>query len=336
MKIAVIGAGSWGTTISALLAENGHDVKLWAREKEVVDSINSARINPYFVQDLLIPSKVIAQNDLAQVLDKVDIAVLAIPSTFLKLTLAPFKDELKKCRAIVNVAKGFEPTTGKRLSSVICELIEVTPESSDDIVACVSGPNIAAEVARKKIGATVVACPNETIAKELQRCFSNDYFRVYRQKDRTGAELGGTLKNIFAIGSGILTGLELGDNAKATYLTRSLHELVRLGTVLGGEKQTFYGLAGLGDLVVTTSSPLSRNFKLGMAIAAGATLNEYLASTKMVVEGVEATKHAYEWSKKLGVELPITEELFGVLFEGSSPREGVKNLMKRGLKDEID
>jgi glycerol-3-phosphate dehydrogenase (NAD(P)+) len=199
-----------------------------------------------------------------------------------------------------------------------------------------SGPNLAHEVANQKPGASVVACPNEELAEIFQQSFSNPFFRVYRQTDRTGVELGGTLKNIFAIGAGIVDGLKLGDNAKAAFLTRSLHELVRLGTALGGETQTFYGLAGLGDLIATTSSPLSRNHKLGEAIANGKTLEEITGSSKMVVEGVETAKIASDWGKKLTLTLPITEELCRVLFENSSPESGIQNLMTRALKSETD
>jgi glycerol-3-phosphate dehydrogenase (NAD(P)+) len=197
-----------------------------------------------------------------------------------------------------------------------------------------SGPNLADEVAAKKLGASVVACHDQELAKTFQECFSNNYFRVYRQDDRTGVELGGTLKNIYAIGAGIVEGLDLGDNARAGYLTRSLHELVRLGTALGGKAQTFYGLAGLGDLIATTSSPLSRNHKLGQAIARGQTLKDIISSSKMVVEGVETAKIAAAWGKKLTLPLPITEELCRVLFDNSSPQIAAKNLMSRSLKSE--
>ncbi|MEW6713034.1 MAG: NAD(P)H-dependent glycerol-3-phosphate dehydrogenase, partial [Candidatus Riflebacteria bacterium] len=244
--------------------------------------------------------------------------------------------KLSSLRGILNVAKGFERGTGKRLSQLICDIIGSEPESVDDVVASLSGPNLADEVAMKKLGASVVACHNDELAQLFQESFSNQYFRVYRQSDRTGVELGGTLKNVFAIGAGIVDGLDLGDNAKAAYLTRSLHELVRLGTALGGEAKTFYGLTGLGDLMATTSSPLSRNHKLGQQIAHGKTLEEIMGSSKMVVEGVETAKIAGEWGKKLTLPLPITEELCRVLFEQCPPEIAARNLMSRSLKAETD
>ncbi|MGM0600472.1 MAG: NAD(P)H-dependent glycerol-3-phosphate dehydrogenase [Candidatus Rifleibacteriota bacterium] len=334
MKFTVIGAGSWGTTLADLLCENGHSVKIWAREPEVAQSINDKKRNPYFVTSLELSEQLIAYKDIDAALDGSDFALTAIPSGYLRTTIQSHSDKLKKMKGIINVAKGFEQKTGKRLSQVICEVIGVEPDTSSDIVACLSGPNLAHEVGQRKPGASVVATVNSDLGKLFQQAFSNHYFRVYRQNDRTGVELGGTLKNIFAIGAGIVEGMNLGDNAKAAFLTRSLHELVRLGTILGGETQTFYGLAGLGDLMATTSSPLSRNHKLGQAIASGKTFKEINKSTKMVTEGVETARTAAAWGKKLTLELPITEELCRVLFEECPPEVAAENLMSRSLKAE--
>jgi glycerol-3-phosphate dehydrogenase (NAD(P)+) len=336
MNFSVIGAGSWGTTLANLLCLNGHKVVLWAREPEVCKGINENRANPFFVNHLKLCDTLKAENSLENTLKFGDFLVTAIPSGFLNATLQPHRQLLTRYKGIINVAKGFQRSTGNRLSQVLCELLGVEPESKSDNIAALSGPNLAHEVANQKPGASVVACPNEELAEIFQQSFSNPFFRVYRQTDRTGVELGGTLKNIFAIGAGIVDGLKLGDNAKAAFLTRSLHELVRLGTALGGETQTFYGLAGLGDLIATTSSPLSRNHKLGEAIANGKTLEEITGSSKMVVEGVETAKIASDWGKKLTLTLPITEELCRVLFENSSPESGIQNLMTRALKSETD
>lgn len=334
MKFAVIGAGSWGTTLANLLCENGHEVTIWAREPEVVEGINSSSRNPFFVNHLCLHKNLQCTGDIPDALSGAQIALLSIPSGFIRPTLEPHRAVLQKLRGIVNVAKGFERGSGRRVSQVICDLLNIEPESSEDKVACLSGPNLADEVAQRKIGASVIASPDEDLSATLQQSFSNSYFRVYRHDDRTGVELGGTLKNIFAIGAGIVDGLELGDNAKAAYLTRSLHELVRLGSALGGQPNTFYGLTGLGDLMATTSSPLSRNHKLGQAIARGTTLKEFTASTKMVVEGVETAKIASEWGKKLTLQLPITEELCRVLFAECPPDIAAANLMGRSLKAE--
>lgn len=336
MKFAVIGAGSWGTTLANLLCENGHGVKIWAREPEVIAGINQLQRNPFFVNHLQLHQNLSCTGNVAEALDNSDLALISIPSGFIRDVLEPYKDQLKSLNGIVNVAKGFERGSGRRISQVICELLNIVPESAQDRVACLSGPNLADEVAQKKLGASVIAAPCADLSEQLQKCFSNSYFRVYRHADRTGVELGGTLKNIFAIGAGIVDGLELGDNAKAAYLTRSLHELVRLGTALGGEPQTFYGLTGLGDLMATTSSPLSRNHRLGQAIAKGISLQKFTESTKMIVEGVEAAKIASEWGKKLTLQLPITEELCRVLFESCPPDIAAANLMGRSLKAETE
>ncbi|HAE37107.1 MAG TPA: glycerol-3-phosphate dehydrogenase [Candidatus Riflebacteria bacterium] len=336
MKFAVIGAGSWGTTLASLLSENGHQVKLWAREPEVVTGINTEHRNPFFVSHLLLHDNLVCTGNLNEAIAEAEIALLSIPSGFIRSVIEPYKDTLKSLAGIVNVAKGFERGSGRRVSQVICDVLGIEADSDNDRVACLSGPNLADEVAQKKLGASVIAAPCQELSQQLQESFSNNYFRIYRHSDRTGVELGGTLKNIFAIGAGIVDGLGLGDNAKAAYLTRSLHELVRLGTALGGDTQTFYGLAGLGDLMATTSSPLSRNHRLGMALAKGQSLKNFTESTKMVVEGVEAAKIASEWGKKLTLQLPITEELCRVLFEGCPPGIAAANLMGRSLKAETD
>lgn len=336
MNFAVIGAGSWGTTLANLLSNNGHKVILWAREPEVVEGINKDRHNPYFVSHLEINKTLVCTNDMDEAIDKSEIALISIPSGFIKATLEPHKEHLKKLRGIANVAKGFERGTGRRISQMLCEILGIEPESKDDHIACLSGPNIADEVARKKLGACVIASPDLELATILQHSLSTPYFRVYSQNDRTGVELGGTLKNIYAIGAGIVDGLELGDNCKAAYLTRSLHELVKLGTALGGQAKTFYGLTGLGDLMTTSNSVLSRNHRLGVAMAKGVSLKEFTESMKMVVEGVETAKIANEWGKKLNLQLPITEELCRILFENQPASSATQNLMSRALKAETD
>ena len=336
MKFAVIGAGSRGTTLANLLCDNGYQVKLWAREPEVVSTINSEHHNPFFMSHLQLHESLICTDNINEALADAQITLLSIPSGFIREVINPCKDALKRMDGIVNVAKGFERNSGRRVSQVICDILGIESDSANDNIACLSGPNLADEVARKKLGASVIASPCQSLSRTLQECISNNYFRIYRHSDRTGVELGGTLKNIFAIGAGIVDGLELGDNAKAAFLTRCLHELVRLGTALGGDVQTFYGLAGLGDLMATASSPLSRNHRLGMALAKGQSLKKFTESTKMVVEGVEAAKIASEWGKKLTLELPITEELCRVLFEECPPGIAAANLMGRSLKAETD
>jgi glycerol-3-phosphate dehydrogenase (NAD(P)+) len=336
MKFVVIGAGSWGTTLANILANNGNEVILWAREPEVVAGINKDKKNPFFVSHLTINENLVCTGNLSEAIEASEYGLLSIPSGFIGSVLEPEKAQLKKLKGLLNVAKGFEKGSGRRISEIICDILGVKQGSSDDLIACLSGPNIADEVAKQKIGASVIAAPNEKLSEIYQKCLSTDYFRIYSQTDRTGVELGGTLKNIFAIGAGIVDGLKLGDNAKAAYLTRSLHELVKLGTALGGSVSTFYGLAGLGDLVTTANSPLSRNHRLGEAIANGIKVRDFIQSTKMVVEGVEATRIAYEWGKKLNIQLPITEELNSILFGDNSPQIAASNLMRRSLKAETE
>lgn len=336
MNFAVIGAGSWGTALANLLGENGHKVLLWAREPEVVEGVNRNRHNPFFTSELELNKNITATGDLKEAVNSSELALLSIPSSFIGSTIQPAKEELTKLKGIINVAKGFEKGTGKRISELICDVLQITPGSADDKIACLSGPNIASEVALKKIGASVIASPDEEVSKIFQECLSTEYFRLYSQTDRTGVELGGTLKNIYAIGAGIVDGLCLGDNAKAAYLTRSLHEMTKLGTALGGKMQTFYGLAGLGDLITTSNSPMSRNHRLGEAIAKGISPKAFQESTKMVVEGVEAARIAREWGRKLNIQLPITEEICNILFESSSAKVAAANLMKRSLKSELD
>jgi glycerol-3-phosphate dehydrogenase (NAD(P)+) len=334
VNIAVIGAGSWGTTLASLLAGNGHAVRLWAREPEVAEEITRSRRNPYFLTDVLIHPKIKATVDPAVALDAAEIVVLAVPSRYVRSQVRAIKPWLRGSELLVNVAKGLEMESGWCLSQVILEELGIIPESEQDVVAVLSGPNLAQEVALGKPGASVVALPSPERGRLLQGAFSGPTFRVYRHTDRRGVELGGTLKNVFAIGAGLVEGLQLGDNAKAAYLTRSLHELVRLGVALGGNQATFYGLSGLGDLMATAFSPLSRNHRLGLAIAKRDRAQFEDRTSRMVVEGVETAGLARNWGQKLTISLPITEEICRVLFSDLSPEEAVANLMGRSLKDE--
>ncbi|HOY67266.1 MAG TPA: NAD(P)H-dependent glycerol-3-phosphate dehydrogenase [Candidatus Ozemobacteraceae bacterium] len=334
MNIGVIGAGSWGTVLATLLSKKGNEVTLWAREPEVVAGIRNRRRNPFFMNTLELPPELGVTDDADEVASRAEALLFAIPSMHLRGMAHRLGRHLARMKGIINAAKGFEPATGKRLSEILVEEAGVAPGSADDHVAIISGPNLAGELAEGKIGATVAACPDTGWAQTVQELLSTEQFRVYRHTDRAGVELGGTLKNVFAIGAGIVDGLGLGDNAKAAYLTRALHELVRLGTRLGGRPTTFYGLSGLGDLMATCSSPLSRNHQLGQALARGQTLAEISGSSRMVIEGVETARMAAEWGKKLTIPLPITEEICRVLFDGLPPREAARNLMTRSLKDE--
>ncbi|RCK81816.1 MAG: Glycerol-3-phosphate dehydrogenase [NAD(P)+] [Candidatus Ozemobacter sibiricus] len=334
LRVAVIGAGSWGTTLADLLARKGHRVTLWAREPEVAEGIRTTGRNPFFLPDHDLCRTLHVVTELEAALEEADLGLLAIPSSHLRAVIHPVRQRLSALPLLVNAAKGLETGTGARLSQVILEELGVQEGSSADRLAVLSGPNLAGEIAGGKISACVVASPHPSIGMRLQEVFSTPTFRAYRHTDRCGVELGGTLKNIFAIGAGIVDGLGLGDNAKAAYLTRSLHEMVRLGTRLGGRISTFYGLSGLGDLMATAASPLSRNHQLGQALARGEADAHRLLHGRMVIEGVATTRMALEWGKKLTIPLPITEEISRVLFDRLSPREAARNLMTRSLKDE--
>ncbi|MBF0501418.1 MAG: NAD(P)-dependent glycerol-3-phosphate dehydrogenase [Candidatus Riflebacteria bacterium] len=334
MRLSVIGAGSWGTTLAHLFCSNGHSVHLWAREPEVAEGIRERHRNPFFVSGLELSPDIFVTCDLDECLKKTDGVVFAVPSNHLRRMACELASRVSSGTGILNAAKGLEPESGKRLSEVLLEVFGVAANSAADRIAVLSGPNLATEIASGKIGATVVASPNEDWNQTLQEALASRTFRVYRHSDRIGVELGGTLKNVFAIGAGIVDGLNLGDNAKAAYLTRCLHEMVRLGARLGGKPATFYGLSGLGDLMATAMSPLSRNHQMGLALARNRREEFQNESARMVVEGVETARMAREWGKKLTIPLPITEEIYSVLFENKSPREAAKDLMTRSLKDE--
>jgi len=331
---AVIGAGSWGTTLAHLIHRNVRQVRVWAFEPEVIEGFRQSRRNLFFATELLFEPHVTVLNDLRAVCEEAEAIVFAVPSKHLRTLARAAAPFISETACILNAAKGLEPGSGKRLSQVLAEELRPTASPDTDRIAVLSGPNLAHEVAAGKVGASVIASPDESVSTPLQHAVSAKSFRVYRHTDRTGVELGGTLKNIFAIGAGIVEALELGDNARAAYLTRALHELVRLGVRMGGRQSTFYGLAGLGDLMATATSPLSRNHQFGKALALGTTEAFQAGHQRMVVEGVETARMAREWSKKLTIPMPITEEICRVLFEGKPPREAARDLMSRSLKDE--
>lgn len=333
MKFGVIGAGSWGTTLADLLCRNGHRVILWAREPEVIAGIRESRRNPFFAAELDISPDLLVTPYLPEAVSGMEAILLAVPSPHVRAISGQINPHLSLDARIINVAKGLEPVTGKCLSEVLLEsLFDGNPDANARITV-LSGPNLATEVAARKTGATVIASLDEGWGKRLQTAFSTRTFRVYRHTDRLGVELGGTLKNVFAIGAGIVDGLGLGDNSKAAYLTRAIHEMVRLGVRLGGRPATFYGLSGLGDLMATSASPLSRNHRYGQALAQN-TLEKIFSQSRMVVEGVETARMARDWGKKLSIPLPITEEICRVLFEDKPPGEAARDLMTRSLKDE--
>lgn len=332
MRLAVIGAGGWGTALAKVLVDNEHEVLLWAREPEVALEINQHHLNSRFLSEVGLPEKLQATEDLQQAVDHCEALVMAVPSQWTRVMARQVAPLISRNTIVINVSKGLEITTQKRLTEV---LEEELPIANERIVA-LSGPNHAEEVARGVPSATVVASPDQTIAETVQDIFMNSSFRVYTNADRTGVELGGALKNIIALAGGITDGLGFGDNTKAALITRGIAEMARLGVAMGALSQTFAGLSGLGDLFVTASSRHSRNSWAGREIGSGRSPEEVFNSTPMVVEGAPTSKAAYLLSKQLQVEMPITTKVYEVLYEGASPIKGVKELMERGRTHESE
>ncbi|MCQ1528102.1 NAD(P)H-dependent glycerol-3-phosphate dehydrogenase [Lutispora saccharofermentans] len=330
IKVSVIGSGSWGTANAISLASKGLNVKLWVRNKELLETINEKRENTTYLPDVMLPDKIHISNDLEYCCRESDIIVLGTPSHAVRETVHNIRSYLNKEQVIVNLAKGIENDTLCRMSEVIEEYLPDNP------IAVLSGPNHAEEVARNIPSATVVSSKYKRVAEFIQDTFMTPRFRVYTNPDIVGVELGGALKNVIALGAGISDGLGFGDNTKTALMTRGIVEIARLGVAMGARQNTFNGLSGVGDLIVTCTSMHSRNRRAGIAIGQGKTLEEVLSSTKMVVEGVRTTKSAYQLSKKIGIEMPITEEIYGVLFDDYEVRNSVINLMTRNKTHEME
>ena len=317
MKIGVIGAGSWGTALAILLGQKGLPVSLWVRRTVLLKKIAETRINSDYLPDIFIPENIELTNDLEEAVRQKNLIILSVPSHALAALIREIKNFLGKHTIIVNTAKGLAEGHCIRLSQVITEL---APRQ----VAVLSGPNHAEEVSRLLPTASVVASTEQTVAEKVQDVFMTPNFRVYTNPDIIGVELGGALKNIIAIGAGVCDGLNYGDNTKAALLTRGLVEITRLGLALGAQKGTFSGLTGIGDLFVTCTSPHSRNRYVGMMLGKNHSLKEITSAMKMVAEGIRTTRIAYELSRNYGVEMPITKEIYALLFLGKNPREAVK------------
>lgn len=330
-KVAVIGAGSWGTALSMVLADNGHQVALYCRREEQADEINRQRSNTKYLPHVRLPEKICATTSLPEAVHQAEYIVITLPTSAIRETARELAACLGLPPLIIHSAKGLEPDTHKRISEMIRE--EIPPFKRKGILV-LSGPSHAEEVSMRSPTTVAVAGEDGEQAKEVQDLFFTPYFRVYTNGDMLGVELGGALKNIIALGAGISDGLGYGDNAKAALMTRGLAEITRLGVVMGAHPYTFAGLTGLGDLIVTCTSRHSRNWRCGYALGQGQALNEVLAKMGMVVEGVHTTKAAYQMAQKLGVEMPITQELYLVLFEGKAPQEAVRDLMLREKRAE--
>ncbi len=329
-NITILGAGSWGMAIAHLLSLNGHKVTLWEFDKNEYEKLLKFRTIPKKLENFKLPDDVIISNELAGAINDSSIIVSALPSQILRSVLKQIKT-VSEDVGIVNLAKGVETDTLKRMSEIINEEISM-PQAK---VVTLSGPSHAEEVVRG-LPTTVVAAGNsKEFVLLIQEIFSNKVFRVYGSDDLIGVELGGALKNIIAIGSGIADGLKMGDNARGALITRGLAEISRLGVAMGGKTSTFAGLSGIGDLITTCSSQHSRNRFVGEKLGRGIKLGEILESMSMVAEGVETTRSGYALSKKYDVEMPITNEVYKVLFEDKSPLPAVQELMSRKLKSEV-
>ena len=327
-SIGVIGAGSWGTALAVLLCGNGHEITLWSIIEDEVHTLQTKRENPDKLPGVKLPEKIEVTSDLEKAASGKQVLVLAVPSPYVRSTAHTMKPYVAEGQIIVNVAKGIEENSLKTLSQVIEEEI---PQA---LVAVMSGPSHAEEVGRGIPTTIVVGAHDRKTAEYLQGIFMNEVFRVYTSPDVLGIELGAALKNVVALAAGIADGLGYGDNTKAALITRGIAEIARLGTAMGGKVETFSGLSGIGDLIVTCASMHSRNRRAGILIGKGYSYEEAMKEVKMVVEGVYSAKAAVRLAEKCGVQLPIIEQVNAVLFEGKRADEAVKDLMLRDKKIE--
>ncbi|MER7397774.1 NAD(P)H-dependent glycerol-3-phosphate dehydrogenase [Streptomyces sp. NPDC000151] len=329
-RCAVYGTGSWGTAFAMVLADAGCEVTLWGRRAELAEAINTGRTNPDYLPGVELPQTVRATTDPAEAAAGAEFAILAVPSQTLRANLADWAPLLPSDTVLVSLMKGIELGTAKRMSEVIEEVAKVPAER----VAVLSGPNLAKEIASRQPAAAVVACTDEAVATRLQAACHTPYFRPYTTTDVVGAELGGAVKNVIGLAVGIAGGMGLGDNAKASLITRGLAETMRLGLALGADPATFAGLAGMGDLVATCSSPLSRNNTFGQNLGRGMSLEETIAVTKQTAEGVKSCESVLDLARRHGVEMPITETVVSIVHDAKPPLVALKELMSRSAKPE--
>ena len=329
-QIAVIGAGSWGTALSLLLSNNGHQVTVWSIMEDEIKMLQECHEHKDKLPGIKLPESIVFTTDLKEAIQGKDLLVLAVPSPFTRSTSKSMKPYVAEGQIIVNVAKGIEENTMMTLTDIIKEEI---PQA---VVAVLSGPSHAEEVGRGLPTTCVVGAEEESVAKDIQAIFMNPVFRVYTSDDVLGIELGGALKNVIALAAGVADGLGYGDNIKAALITRGINEISRLGVAMGGRKETFGGLTGIGDLIVTCASMHSRNRRAGILIGKGYTMEEAMAEVKMVVEGVYSAKAALQLAEKYHIEMPIIEQVYAVLFEGASAKDAVDILMNREGKSELE
>jgi len=330
MRVAVIGAGSWGTTVAALSGTHA-TVKLWARKPETAEAINEAGSNPIYLPDLRLPPSVVATADLEEALDRAEVVVMAVPSHGFRAVVREAVSFVPSGVPIVSLTKGIEQDSRRRMTEIVLEELDHAPQR----VGVLTGPNLAREIAAGQPAATVIAMQDEWEATRLQKLFMGPTFRVYTNPDVVGCEAAGALKNVMAIAAGMSHGLGYGDNSNATLITRALAELTRLGVSMGGKPLTFAGLAGMGDLVATCTSDQSRNRRVGVALGRGDTLDDIVSEMRMVAEGVKTTAAVLELASEHEIEMPIAATVGIVLYEGVHPADMVERLMGRTAKAEL-
>ncbi|HEY3416964.1 MAG TPA: NAD(P)H-dependent glycerol-3-phosphate dehydrogenase [Armatimonadota bacterium] len=330
MQVTVIGAGAWGTTLAALLAGKDLPVRLWVREPELADAIARTHVNSVFLKDVPLPKTLRATSDLAEAVADAEMLVMAVPSRWTRLSARELAAVLpSSAPPLLTVTKGLEIATGKRMSEIVAEEAPALPA-----IAALSGPNLAPEIAHGFPAATVIAGADSDFVHRAQDLFMTPLFRPYTSRDIVGVEICGAVKNVIAIAAGICEGLGYGDNARAALLTRAMTEIGRLVRCLGGQSETVAGLSGIGDLIATCSSPISRNHRVGLAIGRGEDYRTALGDSGQVAEGVPTTEGVVALARRLGVELPICEQVYAMLFEGRAAADATRALMTRDVKAE--
>ncbi|MCB0968793.1 MAG: NAD(P)-dependent glycerol-3-phosphate dehydrogenase [Ilumatobacter sp.] len=329
IRVAVIGAGSWGTTVASLAAVNT-PTTLWARRPDLVRTMCDTRENPDYLAGFRLPDQLTVTDSMAQAVGTADVLVMAVPSHGFREIAAEASAYIRPWVPVVSLSKGLERDTLKRMTEIIGDEMPGRP------AGLMTGPNLAKEIMAGQPAASVVAIPDTTIAVELQRILSQPSLRVYTNPDVVGCEVAGVVKNVIAIAAGMIEGMEFGDNSRATLITRGLAEMSRLGVAMGGDPYTFSGLAGMGDLIATCSSSQSRNNSVGLQLGRGKSIDEILESMNMVAEGVKSSPSVLELARRYGVEMPITEQVVAVCHQGRSARDALAAVMARSSKSEFD
>jgi glycerol-3-phosphate dehydrogenase (NAD(P)+) len=327
-RTAIVGSGGWGTALALLWSKQGNEITLWGHDPERAERVRTTRENPEYLPGVKLPESITVTSDIADCA-AADLIVFVTPSTALRSVATRLRASLSDSKVVLlSGTKGIEHGSGMRMSQILAEIFPT------NTIAVISGPNLAVEVSRDLPTATVLGCSIAECAEELQRRLGSERFRIYSSDETIGIELGGALKNVFAISAGVSDGFGLGDNSKAALVTRALAELVRLGNAMGGNPRTFYGLSGAGDLIATCFSQHSRNRRVGEKLGRGETLEQILAGTHMVAEGIPTSKSAYECARKLDIDTPIIDQIYSVLYEGKRPDQALQELLGRGQKAE--